>query len=152
MRAQRAEAWEGGEHGRRRAALGGARGPDRRGSRGSHASEARGPDRGRRRGSHSSEARGPEWRRRRGSHASEEVRTRDGPRAGLTPRLLRVRVSDGVRVERAGYPVWALSATAASNVFTWNGVSPGCLPSRRAIRPAMWGAAKLFPVAVMRPP
>ena len=39
-----------------------------------------------------------------------------------------------------------------STVFSWNGVSRGCLPSTSAAMPAMAGVAKLLPVARIVPP
>ncbi len=56
---------------------------------------------------------------------------------------------DAVWASVPSYSRATFAASARSTVFTWNTVNPGCLPRILVTMPAMWGVAKLLPVAVM---
>ena len=89
-------------------------------------------------------------RRTTPSRGRSRARPRRSPAAARGTRSSAPRTPAATAARRSVRPPPTFVAVRCSTLFSWNGVSSGCLPRMSAQSPATCGVAKLLPVALDR--
>src|SRR5205807_8651562 len=94
-----------------------------------------------------------EQEHRRRLRVEDRTGGRDSGLEQRTEGVVRAEDARGDGCAQVGHaPPPTFVAVRCSTLFSWNGVSSGCLLSTSAQRPATWGVAKLLPVALIVSP